>query len=151
MLFQYISCWSLSSNIARTDYELSYFNTSHVEVYPAVTAIPIGCAKFQYISCWSLSSREVPYNLVFTISIHLMLKFIDYGFRNIEPFRIFNTSHVEVYLPDCRLFIANPSYFNTSHVEVYQRVISVYHFKTLYFNTSHVEVYQVLTKRKQAW
>ena len=76
-LFQYISCWSLSSQPESARISITYFNTSHVEVYllPSlylkirfsdfntshvevylfiiVKIVPT--SVFQYISCWSLS------------------------------------------------------------------------------------------------
>ena len=100
MLFQYISCCSLSGCSLNHSALLNCFNTSHVVVYPVkhhplmlveprfntshvvVYHIP-GASKrhgnpmFQYISCCSLSMA---------------------GMYTLTGIRCFNTSHVVVYL-----------------------------------------------------
>ena len=102
------------------------FNTSHVTLYRNG---PRGCfyqrEMFQYISCYSLSCLTGMMDWISTVSIHLMLLFIQgsrinasritlfqyiscYSLSNGKPARwmnyhCFNTSHVTLYLDDEKL------------------------------------------------
>ena len=101
--------------------EFSYFNTSHVVVYPwqscayvaryinfntshvvvyleSKQSLPIAGLRFQYISCCSLSCcAKYSCSSDFGISIHLMLQFIKIYELTKDEFQDFNTSHVVVY------------------------------------------------------
>ena len=96
--FQYISCYSLSTQKQFMKLGMLRFNTSHVTLYPgsgtawATTKMfqYISCyslssfphvsifllTPFQYISCYSLSRRELQEIYSYYVSIHLMLLFI---------------------------------------------------------------------------
>ena len=77
ILFQYISCYSLSFNL----YAGKVFNP-----------------WFQYISCYSLSLSAILAILDLRVSIHLMLLFITEHLQNSNSGRhSFNTSHVTLY------------------------------------------------------
>ena len=119
-LFQYISCYCLSSLQYVETRLLSHFNTSHVTVYR------------RHDKIWKVREQ---------ISIHLMLLFIHWN-NHIPPlFLHFNTSHVTVYrfpwrpvhsfsqfqyiscycLSKGEVFITSTfTDFNTSHVTVYR-------------------------------
>ena len=119
--FQYISCYGLSPIRIAVPLINFDFNTSHVTVY---------------------HKRSKVFPCLFTISIHLMLRFITVSQRPRYPYRsYFNTSHVTVYL------YAHPRAvpewnFNTSHVTVYLPKSTINNIENGYFNTSHVTVYQ---------
>ena len=101
LLFQYISCYSLS-------------------------AIEVGVAAgdvFQYISCYSLSRWGEERGKRSSVSIHLMLLFIKFHY---VPNILINIVSIHLML----LFIMTPEYtaahndgFNTSHVTLYQYAI----------------------------
>ena len=55
-VFQYISCYCLSSSSSLAFVTMPYFNTSHVTVYPNEISICIYQNSFQYISCYCLST-----------------------------------------------------------------------------------------------
>ena len=163
--FQYISCYGLSTAYFRACRLHGNFNTSHVTVYLISSFVFVYCwDEFQYISCYGLSPIRIAVPLInfdfntshvtvyhkrskvfpclFTISIHLMLRFITVSQRPRYPYRsYFNTSHVTVYL------YAHPRAvpewnFNTSHVTVYLPKSTINNIENGYFNTSHVTVYQ---------
>ena len=119
-MFQYISCYSLSSAALSACPKNTGFNTSHVILYHKKEIIEMLEKMFQYISCYSLSgmllwNQEKDYS----VSIHLMLFFIgkEYffgqlwgGFQYISCYSLsilgfsifslcirFNTSHVILY------------------------------------------------------
>ena len=62
----------------------NHFNTSHVTVYPSVAARFAFCASFQYISCYCLSRSRRLRPALKSISIHLMLLFINSGYIRSE-------------------------------------------------------------------
>ena len=97
----------------------SYFNTSHVTVYPDIQCDFTDLPLFQYISCYCLSYIEL---------------------KKIDKDTYFNTSHVTVYLCQQRGINMQHAYFNTSHVTVYRLCLLVFLF-VHHFNTSHVTVY----------
>ena len=98
-IFQYISCYCLSSSFLTAKSICLYFNTSHVTVYQQ-------------------SHTITPHGI--QISIHLMLLFIrkrisknteQEEFQYISCYCLSNQDHLHVYpLP----------HFNTSHVTVYR-------------------------------
>ena len=78
---------------------LQNFNTSHVTVYHVFEIFSINLHIFQYISCYCLSRLVKVWKvLANSISIHLMLLFIEEQQRHWWTGRNFNTSHVTVYL-----------------------------------------------------
>ena len=144
-IFQYISCYCLSSVVVIWIRKRNDFNTSHVTVY----LISIRCHsilnEFQYISCYCLS-MQLP-------CVSLTIKY-------------FNTSHVTVY-QDERLDDGSTDIFQ--YISCYclssRRAICIIncgisiHLMLLfisiidldfdhesYFNTSHVTVYRRLHK-----
>ena len=101
ILFQYISCYSLSGSIG----ELSVVNR-----------------LFQYISCYSLSIKTMVSVGIRKVSIHLMLLFIGLLQSNSEPHSPFQ------YISCYSLSVTGNTYgakdvrFNTSHVTLYPRL-----------------------------
>ena len=55
-MFQYISCYSLSTSVSFIAAIGDCFNTSHVTLYHRRRLCCIDLIKFQYISCYSLST-----------------------------------------------------------------------------------------------
>ena len=129
-------------------------------VYPLIFHKP----PFQYIPCYGLSSPSGSLSLSTLISIHPMLRFIDFVLCiinrtsdiSIHPMLRFivvpsaptptivpdfNTSHVTVYHRHQLHHILFHPYFNTSHVTVYQDRICLLKVTNGNFNTSHVTVY----------
>ena len=118
-----------------------YFNTSHVTVYQHITCQSTTETEFQYISCYCLSTatlliaccvpyfntshvtvyrRSLPEAGTYTsISIHLMLLFIQKEKRQWRTWIYFNTSHVTVYQQISVFDSSGVTHFNTSHVTVY--------------------------------
>ena len=97
--FQYISCYCLSPTASFCSASFSYFNTSHVTVYPFGASSGVSVFSFQYISCYCLSNtngkdakiiRKFQYISCYCLSIRL------YSASMLR--RYFNTSHVTVYL-----------------------------------------------------
>ena len=76
-MFQYISCCSLSHPKSWKKFKSKRFNTSHVVVYLSPRCQDNTRSLFQYISCCSLSDKDT------------VVKYI---------LQRFNTSHVVVYL-----------------------------------------------------
>ena len=143
ILFQYISCYSLSGSIG----ELSVVNR-----------------LFQYISCYSLSIKTMVSVGIRKVSIHLMLLFIGLLQSNSEPHSPFqyiscyslsvtgntygakdvrfNTSHVTLYQNRRNKRWKDHYCFNTSHVTLYRSIIKNIWITYCSFNTSHVTLYQ---------
>ena len=120
ILFQYISCYSLSLTRQWSMQRYLSFNTSHVTLYLTSKADKTALAQtFQYISCYSLSgscSKYITESIRFQyiscyslswgrrqpteqtdVSIHLMLLFIEDELSKIADSGRFNTSHVTLY------------------------------------------------------
>ena len=57
-MFQYISCYSLSTHTITIGGSGTCFNTSHVTLYRYAGHGHVTAAEFQYISCYSLSSKS---------------------------------------------------------------------------------------------
>ena len=140
-MFQYISCYSLSS-ISLMEWswtvvsihlmllfirqyhllELQYcrFNTSHVTLYP--------------------STNDIPYTFN-SVSIHLMLLFIGLVDQSYNCYYLcFNTSHVTLYLSSAKT-VYSCRCFNTSHVTLYRKFYRILLQIIRSFNTSHVTLY----------
>ena len=118
--FQYISCYSLSCGVGVVLICSICFNTSHVTLYR---------------SAGSTDGFPV------SVSIHLMLLFIQNRGLNFNlPIR-FNTSHVTLYLSGLLRRFKPIGCFNTSHVTLYQNTISGSPAIRPSFNTSHVTLY----------
>ena len=120
-IFQYISCYCLSSGGSDSDIMLDHFNTSHVTVYPVA---PFSSDNVQIISIHlMLLFITETYRLTGWdrhISIHLMLLFIESGISK-KTFLIQISIHLMLlficFIRQCnKLFV----HFNTSHVTVYQ-------------------------------
>ena len=122
LLFQYISCYSLSPRNCDVTGTQSSFNTSHVTLYPGIPGRLHSCIPFQYISCYSLSFPvfcPAPGDFV---SIHLMLLFIGkYPVKTVSNKTRFNTSHVTLYPKKSRATRNAAICFNTSHVTLYPK------------------------------
>ena len=122
------------------------FNTSHVAIYPTSPPQESSRHSFQYISCCYLSGgihrRWKPEK---TVSIHLMLLFINMCTAMRLRTGSFNTSHVAIYLISGCRWSCRISGFNTSHVAIYlQDLVYLDQFQES-FNTSHVAIYQEST------
>ena len=119
LLFQYISCYSLSPRNCDVTGTQSSFNTSHVTLYLGFDRSILEAFLFQYISCYSLSVTMPVWVKVPLVSIHLMLLFI--------PCRMYlKRTHEYVSIHLMLLFIAAVTQskaaltgFNTSHVTLY--------------------------------
>ena len=118
--FQYISCYCLSKSEIVGEVNLTYFNTSHVTVYPFHTCIKFFLCEFQYISCYCLSHRK--------------------RHRTVQNL-YFNTSHVTVYRVADALALGRDKF---QYISCY--CLSMCHAKKNSaesdFNTSHVTVYR---------
>ena len=119
-LFQYISCYCLSSLV------IIWF------------LVP---PSFQYISCYCLSISKSFYNCFLTISIHLMLLFICSGNCSSETAQAISIHLMLLFIGHNLSTAATLRDFNTSHVTVYPSYDNVVQSDVLYFNTSHVTVY----------
>ena len=106
-LFQYISCYSLST------VRCSYNNIVYL---------------FQYISCYSLSSERLCLCNYRNVSIHLMLLFIFVFGENFRIRKSFNTSHVTLYRKASMKITCFLSCFNTSHVTLYPSFYRLFFF-----------------------
>ena len=95
--FQYISCYSLSLRAYRLVWMIVCFNTSHVTLYQGLWTSWRPHQSFQYISCYSLSPGGEKDTSRTTVSIHLMLLFIDFFTMSLFVKSCFNTSHVTLY------------------------------------------------------
>ena len=95
--FQYISCYSLSLRAYRLVWMIVCFNTSHVTLYQGLWTSWRPHQSFQYISCYSLSPGGEKDTSRTTVSIHLMLLFILLASWGIVEWVSFNTSHVTLY------------------------------------------------------
>ena len=84
ILFQYITCYSLSVGKKHADAVLNSFNTSHVTLYQTLAKMGIR---------------------VYLVSIHHMLLFIKTWLELESLSRSFNTSHVTLYPSFYRDFI----------------------------------------------
>ena len=97
-LFQYISCYCLSSSHSSSSsgsFIFQYISCYCLSSYPVNFFIVN--ISFQYISCYCLSLRLCLCSFFLCISIHLMLLFISiWNTPSVFPFH-FNTSHVTVY------------------------------------------------------
>ena len=96
-MFQYISCYSLSLRAYRLVWMIVCFNTSHVTLYQGLWTSWRPHQSFQYISCYSLSPGGEKDTSRTTVSIHLMLLFINMLRCSRGIKRRFNTSHVTLY------------------------------------------------------
>ena len=128
ILFQYITCYSVSKKKLSKCETTSCFNTSHVTLYLDVPPEWLGEQfLFQYITCYSLSvgkkhadavlnsfntSHVTLYQTlakmgirVYLVSIHHMLLFIKTWLELESLSRSFNTSHVTLYPSFYRDFI----------------------------------------------
>ena len=119
-MFQYISCYSLSFPAPWEPLVLFRFNTSHVTLYLIIPAVNKVIHRFQYISCYSLSFIFDSLPTLFEVSIHLMLLFIVLS-RILASVNVsFNTSHVTLYRNDHCIVPSQVCSFNTSHVTLYR-------------------------------
>ena len=121
IVFQYISCCSLSNSESSSVHNIQNFNTSHVVVYRTGNRKEDCGFSFQYISCCSLSclSTSDRSNCI-TISIHLMLQFIkSYTFLFLAEriFQYISCCSLSLYMLETAITQDN---FNTSHVVVYR-------------------------------
>ena len=82
--FQYISCYSLSVQGAAEMPWLISFNTSHVTLYLQQMVADADEVTFQHISCYSLSDQYTVKPFSNTVSIHLMLLFIEKKLSDME-------------------------------------------------------------------
>ena len=164
ILFQYISCCSLSCletgyGQSETSFNTSHvvvypylhmllshthncFNTSHVVVYPYFFLKKLLTFMFQYISCCSLSTpngEKVLRKTSFNTS-HVVVYLITVQ-KTENQFLSFNTSHVVVYRYRKIKEESTGASFNTSHVVVYPKQAGYISVREQSFNTSHVVVY----------
>ena len=140
----------------------SYFNTSHVTVYRNVLKSFSILDSFQYISCYCLSDATIITHFLVSISIHLMLLFIQTDGDYITYSWHFNTSHVTVYRwmlqtwqdavfisIHLMLLFIGIEFVEISLVCKFQyiscyclsRAREILKLSLIYFNTSHVTVY----------
>ena len=122
LVFQYISCCSLSWVTSEVLPSIRSFNTSHVVVY-RLSLITMFCRiMFQYISCCSLSPS-----------------YSNWSYNPLQFQYISCCSLSEGSLSKKAEFLS----FNTSHVVVYRKATALTHSQLYGFNTSHVVVYPV--------
>ena len=98
LLFQYITCYSLSNTTQGSNITGLCFNTSHVTLYQDDEKKFLKMFKFQYITCYSLSIAgescvhhilEFQYITCYSLSLYSpFVRFSEIGF---------NTSHVTLY------------------------------------------------------
>ena len=119
------------------------FNTSHVTVYLDETGENKTLELFQYISCYCLSRSRRLRPALKSISIHLMLLFIECRKWNACGVFYFNTSHVTVYQFRLHTIRALTVHFNTSHVTVYQP--QCYQHQSLYLISIHLMLLFILS------
>ena len=148
MLFQYISCCSLSKlqmeNQERNENfntshvvvylrcqamlgcPVMHFNTSHVVVYPeGNTAYDCTC-EFQYISCCSLSEmrpRLVIIKINFNTSHVVVYRLSVYSRNSVFKFQYISCCSLSVHISH---HLDPESHFNTSHVVVYLKRFAIY-------------------------
>ena len=115
-VFQYISCYCLSTVPRKALFLLINFNTSHVTVYPRLPVLPLPAAVHFNTSHVTVYPR-LPV-LPLPAAVH------------------FNTSHVTVYLFGTILAPFYLHYFNTSHVTVYP--ISIRYSRNFSFISIHL-------------
>ena len=168
MLFQYISCYSLSRRKLQQGFRIL------VSIHLMLLFISkYGVCKTDNmevsIHLMLLFIRQPGFSpgLSFHVSIHLMLLFICMAYRLTGQKTCFNTSHVTLYQINTKSQDALLKCFNTSHVTLYQKrvrtckkLVSVsIHLMLLFiqvdvlqpignqcFNTSHVTLYQLKEK-----
>ena len=114
-MFQYISCYSLSTISWNTILIWRSFNTSHVTLYRCGCCMGSGVDKFQYISCYSLSRAADEKTFIQSS---------------------FNTSHVTLYRNQNIWKTLDITSFNTSHVTLYP--CPAEHIKRTYFVSIHL-------------
>ena len=149
-LFQYISCYCLSSlaNLI----PLAYLISIHLMLLfidgDATRALMT--QKFQYISCYCLSTMFYLSLLNLQISIHLMLLFIFTEARSVLLKILFQ--YISCYCLSILYGknIPEDGNFNTSHVTVYRKRNHLRLNTLQHFNTSHVTVYRRCTERKES-
>ena len=96
--FQYISCYCLSLQHLCTSSSFSYFNTSHVTVYPSSSLCSIQLTLFQYISCYCLSIAVKTKESVLVIFQYISCYCLSHLWQlHLLVWLDFNTSHVTVY------------------------------------------------------
>ena len=116
-LFQYISCYGLSSS-RKTNCD--------------------SFLKFQYISCYGLSLVQASVNLYLQLFQYISCYGLSWDKSdNSEHFYDFNTSHVTVYQKLMPCGTGTDCHFNTSHVTVYL----LRHFQ----NLSHLYKFQYIS------
>ena len=120
-LFQYISCYCLSQLRWTVMYQICNFNTSHVTVYPKhVTHFTVFFSISIHLMLLFINVKILKCLFFRQISIHLMLLFIKNSRDAFGEACNFNTSHVTVYLQQFKLIVSTHPHFNTSHVTVYR-------------------------------
>ena len=99
IMFQYISCYSLSEVSAIIAGPITRFNTSHVTLYPSTYRKENGMKLFQYISCYSLSYVNKKDKSIIQMFQYISCYSLSNYTENImEDKASFNTSHVTLYL-----------------------------------------------------
>ena len=142
ILFQYISCYSLSIGTAkkieakRVFQYISCYSLSKYDFW--IARYP---AKFQYISCYSLSFQRDHLHFQIQRFQYISCYSLSGTTRTeVSPYRSFNTSHVTLYL------YSSPNNVGSSGVSIHLMLlfIAIRHWKEqhlLGFNTSHVTLY----------
>ena len=121
ILFQYISCYSLSVQGAAEMPWLISFNTSHVTLY---------LRQASYIQSSVL------------VSIHLMLLFINVDMSSRYWYTSFNTSHVTLYQFNAARDAVKSALFQYISCYSLSIIKTLGHPANGCFNTSHVILYQ---------
>ena len=128
-VFQYISCYGLSTNGNRASGCRANFNTSHVTVYHVVGRCYERLFLFQYISCYGLSplekDRKTPISLFQYISCYGLSRQVKEGEILLVVFQYISCYGLSQKITVQKNIV---KYFNTSHVTVYlYRQVAILH------------------------
>ena len=112
VMFQYISCYSLSYRVCNCD--ICLYVSIHLMLLfiDGLILLHGEVIRFQYISCYSLSISGEKEQCLSGVSIHLMLLFIVNLPEHLYNVLSFNTSHVTLYpvkekLPDTQRILVS--------------------------------------------
>ena len=145
--FQYISCYSLSKSGQISADLINRFNTSHVTLYLWRNRQRIRHFRFQYISCYSLSGWTCINAWFSTVSIHLMLLFIESELAQGITLWVVSIHLMLLFITDSPSRVAHNKKFQ--YISCYS--LSVDQISSLIasmrFNTSHVTLYRALDIR----
>ena len=164
MVFQYISCYCLSSIFIRLSSILRYFNTSHVTVYrgqlltePIKTIFQyISCyclsaerrsnrvvrSAFQYISCYCLSTPHNPVTVPYPVFQYISCYCLSH-FGTPDLMLLYRFQYISCYCLSLTALACSTQFLSFQYISCY--CLSKHHsndsLSLQHFNTSHVTVY----------